>query len=66
METAVVMTEKLIFQPAGTRDQGRDLMANAIDSYVSEVVEARPYDLADRIIRTLNQRGWWFVWGADV
>ena len=48
------------------RDQGRDLMADAIDAYMAEGGEFRAYDLADRLTRKLNQGGWWFVHGGDV
>lgn len=49
-----------------SRDQGRDLMADIIDAYMSEGGEFRSYDLADRIQRRLNGSGWWFVHGGDV
>ena len=51
---------------AVARDQGRDLMADSIDGYMSEGGEFRSYDLADRLTKKLNLAGWWFVHGGDV
>jgi hypothetical protein len=59
-------------QPASTtspeeqRIAVRDLLADTIDTYMMQGGEYREYDLADRIQKTLHERGWWVVWGATV